>query len=161
MLILVSDNVQMQFNSCFSDGDFVKISVGRRAAPVKESTMSVEEEEEKDDVDVDEQSPKHFTCPVDGCVKLFQRYSSLEYHLQYGTCVPERENLFNLARITYRDKLLHDSTTSPVLVSSTTPASVEEIKKQGWALKTSKKATRFSERQKSYLDEKFSIGQET
>ena len=163
MLILVSDNVQMQFNSCFSDGDFVKISVGRRAAPVKESTMSVEEEEEKDDVDVDEQSPKLFTCPVDGCVKLFQRYSSLEYHLQCGTCdiVPERENLFDLARIIYRDKLLHDFTTSPVLVSSTTPASVEEIKPQGWALKTSKKATRFSERQKSYLDEKFSIGQET
>ena len=107
MLILVSDNVQMQFNSCFSDGDFVKISVGRREAPVKESTMSVEEGEAKDDVDVDEQSPKLFTCPVDGCVKLFQRYSSLEYHLQCGTCdiVPERENLFDLARIIYRDKL--------------------------------------------------------
>ena len=68
----------------FSDGDFVKISVGRRAAPVKESTMSVEEEEEKDDVDVDEQSPKLFTCPVDGCVKLLQRYSSLEYHCTYS-----------------------------------------------------------------------------
>ena len=46
-------------------------------------------------------------------------------------------------------------------MSSTTPVSVEEIKPQGWALKTSKKATRFGERQKSYLDEKFSIGQET
>jgi len=56
---------------------------------------------------------------------------------------------------------LHDSTISPVLVSSTIPASVEEIKPEGWALKTSKKAKRFSERQKSYLDEKFSIGQET
>ena len=47
------------------------------------------------------------------------------------------------------------------LVSSTIPASAEEIRPQDWALRTSKKATRFSERQKSYLDENFSIGQET
>ena len=66
-----------------------------------------------------------------------------------------------MARIIYKDKLLHGSGIQPVLVSSTIPASAEEIKPQGWALKTSKKATRFSERQKSYLDEKFSIGQET
>ena len=104
-----------------------------------------------------------FTCPVDGCVKCFQQYRSLENHLEYGSCniVPERENLFDRAKKIYRDKLLHGSDIQPVLASSTLPASNEEILEQGWALKTSKKPTRFNERQKRYLDEKFFIGQET
>ena len=121
------------------------------------------EVEENDDGDADEQTTKLFSCPVDGCVKLFQRYSSLENHLQYGKCniVPERQNLFDMARIMYRDKLLHGSGIQPVLASTTHPVCAEDIQPQGWALKTSKKTTRFSERQKRFLDEKFSIGQKT
>ena len=157
MFILVSDALQTPLNSCFSDGDFVEISTGRRA--VQESATSLEDENDN----ANEHKGNIFACPVEGCVKLFQRYSSLENHLQYRTCniVPKRECLFALARIIYKDKLLHGSGIQSVLVSSTIPASAEEFKPQGWALRTSKKATRFSERQKSYLDEKVLIGQET
>ncbi|CAH3018744.1 unnamed protein product, partial [Porites evermanni] len=104
-----------------------------------------------------------FTCPVDGCVKCFQQYGSLEIHLQYGSCklVPERENLFDKAKICYRDKLLHDRGIHPVLTSSTLPLPVGDIKPKGWALKVTKKATRFNEKQKKYLEEKFFLGQET
>ena len=128
MFILVSDALQIPLNSCFSDGDFVEISTGRRA--VHESATSLEDEND----DANEGKGNLFTCPVEGCVKLFQRYSSLENHLQYGTCniVPERECLFDMARIIYKDKLLHGSGIQPLLVSSTIPASAEEIKPQGW-----------------------------
>ena len=60
--------------------DIVEISTGRRA--VQESATSLEDESD----DANEHKGNLFTCPVGGCVKLFQRYSSLENHLQYGTC---------------------------------------------------------------------------
>ena len=94
-------------------------------------------------------------------MKCFQQYGSLENHLQYGSCklVPERENLFDKAKVRYRDKLLQDRGIQPVLASSTLPAG--EIKHKGWALKVTKKTTRFNEKQKKYLEEKFFLGQET
>ena len=49
--------------------------------------------------------------------------------------VPERKNLFDMARIMYRDKLLHGSGIRPVLVSSTRPVRAEDIQLQGWRLK--------------------------
>ena len=61
----------------------------------------------------------------------------------------------------YRDKLLHDRGIQPVLASSTLPVPAGEIKPKGWALKVTKKATRFNEKQKNYLEEKFFLGQET
>ena len=96
-------------------------------------------------------------------MKCFQQYGSLENHLQYGSCklVPERENPFDKAKICYRDKLLHDRGFHPVLASSTLPVPAGEIKPQGWALKVTKKATRFNERQKKCLEEKFFLDQET
>ena len=58
-----------------------------------------------------------------------------------------------------REKLLHDRGIQPVLASSTLPA--EETKPKGWALKVTKKATRFNEKQKKYLEEKFFLFQKT
>ena len=49
--------------------------------------------------------------------------------------VPERQKLFNMARIMYRDKLLHGSGIRPVLVSSTHPVRAEDIQLHGWRLK--------------------------
>ena len=49
--------------------------------------------------------------------------------------VPERRNLFDMARIMSRDKLLHGSGMQPVLVSSTLPVRAEDIQPQGWTLK--------------------------
>ena len=131
------------------------------ASGSKGSTIALQDE--NDDTNTEKQSPKLFSCPIDGCVKCFQRYSALENHLQYGSCniVPERENLFDKAKRIYRDKLLHGCGIQPVLTSSTLPVPTGKVQPQGWALKVNKKATRFNEWQKRYLDEKYSIGQET
>ena len=45
--------------------------------------------------------------------------------------------------------------------SSTLPVLAGDIRSQGWALKMTKKATHFNEKQKEYLEEKFLLGQET
>ena len=119
-------------------------------------------QKQENDTGTEEQTRKLFTCPVDGCVKCFQQYGSLENHLQYGSCklVPERKNLFDKAKISYRDKLLHDRGIQPVLASSTLPVPAEETKHKGWALKVTKKAS-FQWKTKKYLEEKFFLGQET
>ena len=102
VLVIVPNSLQIQLNSCFSDSS--------RAIPkLKESLALAKLEKNNDPHDEDDQPTKLFTCPVDRCVKRFQRYSSLENHLQYGNgeIVLERENLFEKARIIYRDKLFH------------------------------------------------------
>ena len=66
-------------------------------------------------------------------------------------------NLFDKAKIWYSD----NRGVHPVLANSTIPVPAEEIKPKGWALKVTKKATRFNEKQKNYLEEKFFSGQET
>ena len=60
-----------------------------------------------------------------------------------------------------RDKLLLDRGIQPVLASSTLPVPAEETKPEGWALKVTKKATRFNEKQKKYIEEKFFLFQKT
>lgn len=161
-LSLAPSTPQNQFSGSFSAGDFVDISASSRSAPeLKTSTISLQDQE--NNTSTEEQKPKLFTCPVDGCVRCFQQYGSLENHLQYGSCklVPERENLFDKAKICYRDKLLHDRGIHPVLASATLRVPAGHIKPKGWALKVTKKATRFNEKQKKYLEEKFFLGQET
>ena len=154
-LSLAPSRLQNQFNGSFSDGDFVDISASTGSVPeLNNSTVPIQDQE--NDTSTEEQTPKLFTCLVDGCVKCFQQYGSLENHLQYGTCklVPERENLFDKAKISYRDKLLHDRGIQPVLASSTLPVPAEETKPKGWVLKVTKKATRFNEKQKKHTSKK-------
>jgi hypothetical protein len=105
-----------------------------------------------------------FSCPVDGCVSTFQRHSNLEQHMLYGKCriVAERHSLLDKAKMLYRDKLLEGSSTQPFIAGPEVPTSTSaEVLPQGWALKSSKKAGRFNDNQKQYLDDKFRIGQQT
>ncbi|KAK3745391.1 hypothetical protein QZH41_001412 [Actinostola sp. cb2023] len=151
-----------KFNVSFSPGDFVHISQRSNSA---EKVVSVQRDDEEVEIDEnsDRESSKLFQCQVDGCIKQYQRYSSLEKHMLYGECklVPERESLLDKARIIYRDKLLLGADTQPVLSTSTISSSSENGLAMGWALKKSKKAARFSEPQKNYLNGKFLIGQAT
>ena len=63
----------------------MEISTGRRA--VQESPTSLEDEND----DANEHKGNLFTCPVEGCLKLFQRYSLLEtiYSMVHVTLSPK------------------------------------------------------------------------
>ena len=124
------------------------------------------DDDDEDEVEEDrtEKSPKLFTCPTEGCIKNYHRYSSLETHLEYGVCklLPERQGLLDKAKVMYVEKLLHGGGEQPVMRSSDIPfGNNDDMLLQGWALRTTKSSKRFNERQKSYLDEKFNIGMET
>lgn len=89
-------------------------------------------------------------------------HSALEKHLSSEKCTKslEKGSLLDLAKIAYKSALEEGVGTIPTL--QPVPGSERRAdccNKEGWALKSTKKAYRFNEKQKAYLDAKFSIGQ--
>ena len=104
-------------------------------------------------------SSEVFSCPREGCVRVFQRYSNLEKHLYV-----ERHTLMDLAKIKYASKLQEGIGQRAVLQSKLFESAKEDPvsgAKEGWALRESKKSNLFNETQKEYLLQKFNIGQST
>lgn len=157
MFLAVPNYLQnCSFEEEFSSGDFVSVS--------QERSKKVQEDDEQPAVEKDGSSCELLTCPNEGCVKMYQRHSSLEKHLLFGKCkmVSEKNTLFDIAKKKYHDILVEGTS---VAVSATlevchTSESANTLP-EGWALKTTKKATRFSDAQKRYLEEKFNLGQAT
>ena len=105
-----------------------------------------------------------FACPQDGCVKVFQRLSSLEKHLSLEQCTKslEKRTLLDLAKLGYKFHL--EEGVGSILIPASAPVAKKSANvpiEEGWALKRTKKAYCFSEKQKSYLEAKFAIGQLT
>lgn len=90
----------------------------------------------------------------------FKRHSNLENHLLYGKCKRRREKftLFDQAKILYSQKLSESTSVQPVMLSTSNDAQSTPTLCQGWASRQTKKAVRFNENQRSYLDKKFNIG---
>ena len=103
-----------------------------------------------------------FTCPQEGCVRVFQRLSSLDKHLSLEKCTKtlEKYSLFDLAKIGYKSRLEDGVGTVPNLKADLVECSNAKAN-EGWALRAAKKYYRFSEKQKEYLNCKFEIGRST
>ena len=71
-------------------------------------------------------------------------------------------SLLDLAQTEYAFLLREGVASMPTLLLSTsTLATISSTASEGWALKESKKAYRFNEKQKSYLEARFTLPQET
>ena len=103
-----------------------------------------------------------YSCPQDGCTRVFQRHSALEKHLSYARCTKsvERTTLLDKAKEQYAERILEGVGKIPVLPEIAAPSATKEPLKEGWALKQTKKPYRFNDKQKSYLVSKFNIGQD-
>ena len=98
-----------------------------------------------------------YSCPQDGCVRVFQRLSALERHLSLEKCTQslERHPVMDKSRLEQGVGAL------PTLEVTTGHQEALVVLKEGWALRAVKKTYRFSDKQKSYLKAKFHIGQTT
>ena len=59
-----------------------------------------------------------FSCPNEGCLKMYGRHSSLEKHVSFGKCrmMPEkRDTLVDKAKKTYHTLLQEDTSTAKAL----------------------------------------------
>lgn len=137
--------------SSFSSGDFKYVT----KQPTKETTERKESEEASE--------AGAYPCPQDGCIRVFQRISSLERHLSLEKCTTslERLPLLDLAKTEYASILREGVAPIPTLLSIATRTSVSSAAQEGWALREAKKAYRFNEKQRSYLEAKFNLGQTT
>ena len=146
--------------STFSAGGFKSLSKKQPTQTESETTEKPEVSKTHEETAGDETAA--FACPQDGCVRVFQRHSALEKHLSSEKCTKslEKRSLLDLAKIAYKSALEDGVGTIPTL--QPVPESERRAdccNKEGWALKSTKKAYRFSEKQKAYLDAKFNIGQ--
>ncbi|PFX27086.1 hypothetical protein AWC38_SpisGene8242 [Stylophora pistillata] len=131
----------------------------RRDLKEPSKTYTTEEEdygrEAKGDVRV-------FPRPKEGDKHSFQRHSSLEKHLAFGTCTKtvEWETLLDKAKVIYAARLEEGSSSVPTipLPPETCPRSTGYVKpSEGFALKQVKKAYRFNEKQRECLSVRFTI----
>jgi len=104
-----------------------------------------------------------FSCTNEGCVRVFQRYSSLERELSFEKCSKslERQSLLDLAKTQYASLLKEGVGKIPTLKSQDPYETDETISnaEEEWALKEARKSYRFNEPQTSYPEAKFNIGQ--
>ena len=139
----------------FTLGEFKEIALKRKLKqPTKTSTTDHAEEE-----DYGREAKDHdqvFQCPKEGRTRSFQRHSSLEKRLAFGTCAKtiERETLLDEAKVKYAARLEEGSSSVPTipLPPETCPRSTGYVTlPEGFALKQVKKVYRFNEKQREYL----------
>lgn len=162
MLCYISDYLETTFNSHFSPGDFKDVWQKKQPSDhQKPDEQQSDLQEEATTLEIPSQFL--FSCPNEGCVKSYQRYSNLEKHLDLGKCQLqlEKETLFDKAKTLYQGKLLEGGCASITIQAESMSQEGSTSLQEGWALSSSKKGNRFSDTQKRYLEDKFMIGQET
>lgn len=82
---------------------FVAVKPRKTADPSKAIAAEVEEDDGGSSGTDDDSGSKLFSCPEEGCPMSFQRYSSLEQHIQCGKHkrALEHETLLDRAMLTY------------------------------------------------------------
>ena len=155
---LVSTHLEEGWKAKVSKGGFASYSRGKREHVEGEGDEEAEEDGEGAD------ASSLLSCPIEGCIRTYQKYHNLERHLLFWKCklVSEKYTLLDTAKLAYVEKVQEGLTTQPTLAApTTTEVSSESPLVQGWALKGAKKSTRFNQNQRQYLDNKFQIGQQS
>ena len=112
------------------------------------------------------QMTRMFACPEQSCTKTFIRYSALERHCEFGahTRSLERITLQDQAKVAYAKHLQEGQTRkqpSRPVCGTLAMHSASETRPIGWALKSSARKSRLTEKQKNFLDLKFNLGEQT
>ncbi len=130
-----------------------------------------DDDDDDDDIDDDDlekgRGEKLYFCPHEGCVKSLQRYHALENHLdcERHKYTIEHETLYYKVMKSYATKLEHGASklveTDEVGVGVPPVENLQNTLLMGWALKSTAKKRRFSDKQKKYQLEIFQIGEQT
>ncbi|CAB4029913.1 SURP and G-patch domain-containing 1, partial [Paramuricea clavata] len=132
----------------------------RKCHVAKDKDTKTSADDDSSDADED----TLFTCPEDGCVKTFQRFSSLQKHLDGGRhkYALERESFLDKAMLRYAENLESGAASIVGQVEEIAEESKVPSIKMGWALKrVSTSRHRFNEKQKKYLIDIFLLGEQT
>ena len=147
--------------------EFATINAKRKPSKPRVSEKSTDEDRASDhsDEESDSGEKKLFSCPFEGCVKSYQRFSSVQSHVDIGKhkYALEHETLFDKAMLEYAKKLEEGTSAvqHPEAHGISQTLDYVELLEIGWALKSSAKRKRFTPTQKEYLTSHFDIGEQT
>ena len=151
------------------------VGVFKTTTAHKTATPSAEESTPQDDAllqagDAGAPSSVCFSCPEEGCIKIYQSYQVLQKHLDVGKHLIklERESSYDSIKMKWADtcqdisgSYVQKNVASSSQESVGTDYSSIPTTDEGWALKKTRKSTRFSEGVRSYLKNIFIQGEET
>ena len=94
-------------NATFSNGDFRPIKTRKKKHEVQQETLAEVDTEEEEEETEGTASGRLFSCPNEGCVRVYTRYRSMVNHVTYGKCDfrEERESVMDTAKVLYSKKL--------------------------------------------------------
>ena len=94
-------------NATFSNGDFRPIKTRKKKHEVQQETLAEVDSEEEEEETEGTASGRLFSCPNEGCVRVYTRYGSMVNHVTYGKCDfrEERESVMDTAKVLYSKKL--------------------------------------------------------
>lgn len=100
-----------------------------------------------------------FSCPETNCRSTFTKYENLMLHPDIGNHLLIKSSLLlsDRAKSSYSSKIEQKCITLPKMDPKEILSNTAELEK-GWALKCKREIKRFSERQKSFLIQKFDMG---
>lgn len=144
---------------------FTNVKARKRKSKSKQPADCSIHDDENESGEETLEEPSLFFCPEAGCVKSYQKLSSLEKHLDYGThkYALERETLYDKAMLYYAAKLEEGASTDVPTVTQDihVTESPTPVQPMGWALKSTKQNKRFSKKQKEYLLDIYNVGENT
>ena len=152
-------------DTCGENAQFKTVTSKKAKIPPKQaSTTGPSDSPSCDESSSDESNVGLFSCPKEGCIKRYQRFSSLQRHLDCGRhhLAIENESLFDRAIVGYSERLdVQSGSVSNIPTEVSKVQSVENpLLPMGWALRSSQvKRTRFTTNQKDYLTKKFDLGE--
>lgn len=129
-------------------------------------TFYISENNNTGNVKTPKNEPSLFECPNEGCGKTFQTSKYLDEHIILGNCATETAKLTvrDRAKSLYSTKLLslYPSRNITNLGSDTdTNSSSTRSPEMGWALKEGRVKVSFTEKQKSFMKDKYNYGKLT
>ena len=151
--------------TCGEKAQFKTITSKKAKIPPKQAnSTSPSDSPSSEESSSDESNVGLFSCPEEGCIKRYQRFSSLQWHLDCGRhhLAIENESLFDRAIVGYSERLDVQTGSVPNIPTELSKLrSVENLLlPMGWALRSSQlKRTRFTANQKDYLTKKFDLGE--
>ena len=103
-----------------------------------------------------------FSCPEQGCVKMFSTFDNVQQHLDAVSCFHRRARYIKekWASILTSVSLQKQGTVSAVdhIYDGTSASGETQQTVKGWALKTIMRSSRMTQNVKSYLTQKFNRG---
>ena len=126
---------------------------------------------QSEEADTATRSVALYSCPEQGCVKIYKEFKSLQKHLDVGRHLIklERESDYDniiakwaeTCKTVSGDYVQGEIGVAPSMTESPSVAADSPSLEEGWALKKAKKSARFSERVRSFLQGTFFQGEQT